>query len=104
MSDQNIKLLLLRYLIVYRGAYDAGEATCLHVKACRGEAGDGDIDVLPGQGLAYLVSLVAVDRKTHNATAFSPWIAHRDSREGIEALAQHAGESSNARPDVVKSP
>src|SRR5262252_4996822 len=89
---------------MYRGAYDAGEATCLHVEACRSEAGDGDVDVLPGQGLAYLVGIVTGDRKTHNATAFSPQIVHRDSRQGIEALAQHAGERSNARPDVVKSP
>ena len=60
--------------------------------------------MLPGQGLAYLVSLVAINCKTHNATAFSPRIAHRDTRQGIEALAQHVGESGNARPDVVKSP
>jgi len=34
--------------------------------------GDADVDVLPGQGLAYIVGIVTGDRKTHNATAFSP--------------------------------
>src|SRR5262249_37477578 len=96
--------LCLAIIVVHRSAYDVGEATCLHVEACRGEAGDGDVDVLPGQGLAYLVGIVTGNPKTPKATAFSPQITHRDSRQGIEALAQHAGESSNARPDVVKSP
>src|SRR5262249_18674124 len=79
--------LCLTIVIVHRGAYDAGEATRLHIEACGGEAGDGDVDVLPGQSLTYLVSFMAVNRKTHNATAFSPWVAHCDSRQGGEALA-----------------